>query len=69
MDPATGMPVGQLTDKRPSSRSRNSLLASSAYHFSRDILYSSYRYYWELLQRARSTGMPVPADAQQRFFN
>ena len=30
---------------------------------------ASYRYYWELLQRARSTGMPVPADAQQRFFN
>lgn len=47
MDPATGVPVGQLTDQRPTSRSRNSLLASSAYHFTRDILYSSYRYYWD----------------------
>lgn len=30
---------------------------------------ASYRYYWELLQRARSTGMALPADAQQRFFS
>ena len=29
---------------------------------------ASYRYYWELLQRARSTGMTIPADAQYRFF-
>jgi citrate lyase subunit beta/citryl-CoA lyase len=30
---------------------------------------ASYRYYWELLQRARSTGMVIPADAQLRFFS
>lgn len=29
---------------------------------------ASYRYYWELLQRARSTGMSIPAAAAQRFF-
>lgn len=29
---------------------------------------ASYRYYWELLQRAESTGMPLPADATTRFF-
>ena len=29
---------------------------------------ASYRYYWELLQRARSTGVDLPADAQLRFF-
>jgi citrate lyase subunit beta/citryl-CoA lyase len=29
---------------------------------------ASYRYYWELLQRAQATGMDVPADARQRFF-
>ena len=29
---------------------------------------ASYRYYWELIARARSTGMSLPADAQQRFF-
>ena len=29
---------------------------------------ASYRYYWELLARAQSTGMALPADAQQRFF-
>jgi citrate lyase subunit beta/citryl-CoA lyase len=30
---------------------------------------ASYRYYWELLQRARSTGMTVPEPASSRFFN
>ncbi|WP_291995590.1 aldolase/citrate lyase family protein [Candidatus Accumulibacter sp. ACC003] len=29
---------------------------------------ASYRYYWELLARAHATGMPLPDDAQQRFF-
>lgn len=29
---------------------------------------ASYRYYWELLQRAQSTGMDIPADASRRFF-
>jgi hypothetical protein len=38
-------PIGQLTDNRPSYRSRTSLLASSVYHFEEDILYSTYRYY------------------------
>ncbi len=30
---------------------------------------ASYRYYWELLQRAHSTGMNIPVDARQRFFS
>lgn len=29
---------------------------------------ASYRYYWELLQRARATGMNLPDDASRRFF-
>lgn len=29
---------------------------------------ASYRYYWELLQRARGTGMAIPAEAARRFF-
>ncbi|MDE2117952.1 MAG: CoA ester lyase [Betaproteobacteria bacterium] len=29
---------------------------------------ASYRYYWELLQRAQATGMGIPADARRRFF-
>jgi citrate lyase subunit beta/citryl-CoA lyase len=29
---------------------------------------ASYRYYWELLQRAYYTGMDVPQAARQRFF-
>lgn len=29
---------------------------------------ASYRYYWELLKRARSTGMDIPADSLKRFF-
>jgi citrate lyase subunit beta/citryl-CoA lyase len=30
---------------------------------------ASYRYYWELLQRAQSTGMDIPNDASLRFFS
>ncbi len=30
---------------------------------------ASYRYYWELLQQARSTGMTVPEPAFSRFFH
>lgn len=30
---------------------------------------ASYRYYWELLQRAQSTGMSLPDDARRRFFS
>ncbi|HEY3433438.1 MAG TPA: aldolase/citrate lyase family protein [Rhodocyclaceae bacterium] len=30
---------------------------------------ASYRYYWELLQRAKATGMALPVDADQRFFS
>ncbi len=30
---------------------------------------ASYRYYWELLRRARATGMSIPADARLRFFS
>lgn len=29
---------------------------------------ASYRYYWQLLQRARNTGQTLPAQLQQRFF-
>ncbi len=47
MNPVTGAPVGLLTDKRPSTRTRSSVLFSSVYHFTDDVLYSSYRYYWD----------------------
>jgi len=30
---------------------------------------ASYRYYWELLQRARTTGMNLPAAARHSFFS
>ena len=30
---------------------------------------ASYRYYWELLQRAQATGMDIPGDTRQRFFS
>ena len=29
---------------------------------------ASYRYYWELLKRAKSTGMHIPGEAASRFF-
>jgi hypothetical protein len=39
--------VGELTEKRPSSRDRTNLLLSSVYHHTRDVSYVSYRYYWD----------------------
>ncbi len=30
---------------------------------------ASFRYYWELLQRAHATGMTLPEQTQQRFFS
>jgi citrate lyase subunit beta/citryl-CoA lyase len=30
---------------------------------------ASYRYYWELLQRAHASGVALPADSINRFFN
>jgi hypothetical protein len=43
----TGAPIGALTDKRPSTRDRSSVLLSSVYHLSEDVVYTSYRYYWD----------------------
>jgi len=47
MDPATGFPIGQFTEKRPTRRVRQDVLTSSVYHLPRDILYLSHRYYWD----------------------
>jgi len=40
-----GYPISSLHEKRPSSRKRTSLLASSVYHFGIDVLNASYRAY------------------------
>jgi hypothetical protein len=47
VDPATGFTTGELTEGRPSNRDRKDVLASSAYHLTKDIIYASYRYYWD----------------------
>lgn len=47
LDPLTGIPVGQLTDNRPSTRNRTSVLFSSVYHLTDDVVYVSYRHYWD----------------------
>lgn len=47
-NPFNGEPTGDvLTDNRPSTRIRSSALVSSVYHLTHDILYASYRYYWD----------------------
>jgi hypothetical protein len=47
VDPGSGLTVGQLTDQRPARRNRTDVLASSVYHLATDVLYVSYRYYWD----------------------
>jgi len=45
IDPTTGFTTGQLTEKRPTSRRRTSVLGNSVYHLKSDVLYLSYRWY------------------------
>ncbi len=47
VDPESGNPAGTLTERRPATRDRKDVLASSVYHFDRTILYLSDRYYWD----------------------
>jgi hypothetical protein len=41
------MPNAEVTEKRPTVRNRTDVLASSVYHLQDDVLYASYRYYWD----------------------
>jgi hypothetical protein len=47
LDPVTQAPVDHLTEQRPETRLRNSVLASSIYHLTTDVMYLTYRYYWD----------------------
>jgi hypothetical protein len=47
LDPVTGVPVSQLTENRPDTRRRTALLGSGVYHLADDVIYGSYRYYWD----------------------
>jgi hypothetical protein len=47
IDRVTGVPVSELTEKRPDTRKRKSVQADSVYHFTSNILYLSYRHYWD----------------------
>ncbi|MBI5835986.1 MAG: DUF3570 domain-containing protein [Candidatus Eisenbacteria bacterium] len=47
VDGTTGETVGQLTEERPDTRDRSVLMASSVYHLATDVVYLSYRYYWD----------------------
>ncbi len=62
VDGVTGEVTGQVTEQRPGSRLRGSVVASSVLHLSRDVLYLSYRYYgddWDVRSHT--------ADAKYRF--
>jgi hypothetical protein len=45
--PDSGVTVGSITELRPGTRDRRDVLGSTVYHFARDVLYLSYRYYWD----------------------
>lgn len=47
----SGVPIDDLTEKRPSTRDRSSVMLSSVYHLTSDVFYSSYRFYrdsWDI---------------------
>ncbi len=43
----SGLTVDQIKEKRPDTRDRRSVFASSVYHLATDVLYTDYRYYWD----------------------
>lgn len=45
VDPESGEQVTTIAEKRPGTRERTSILSSSVYHFERDVVYLSHRYY------------------------
>lgn len=45
VDPVTGRPVDYLYENRPDTRSKDILYFKSAYHFEKDVLHTSYRYF------------------------
>jgi hypothetical protein len=47
LNPSSGVPAGELTESRPGTRNRKDVLGSSVYHFTEDVLYTNYRYYWD----------------------
>jgi hypothetical protein len=47
IDPSTGVPLSELSEKRPDARMRRSVQADSVYHLTTNILYLSYRRYWD----------------------
>ena len=47
IQPDSGITVGSVTERRPDTRDRRNVLGSTVYHFARDVLYASYRYYWD----------------------
>ena len=47
IDRNSGLTTGALDEKRPDTRLRTSVLVSSNYHLTQDVLYVSYRYYWD----------------------
>ena len=52
--------------KQPADRDR----AAQTYRQSDSKLHdrATYRYYWQLLQKAKSTGVAVPEEAAEAFF-
>ncbi|HEY8251171.1 MAG TPA: DUF3570 domain-containing protein [Burkholderiales bacterium] len=47
VDPATGIPVQTIYEKRPEDRARSTLYWRALKAFDRDVLNASYRYYWD----------------------
>jgi hypothetical protein len=47
VDGTTGFPASELREKRPDTRARSSVMASSVYHLTDDVVYANYRYYWD----------------------
>lgn len=47
LNPATGATTGYVHEKRPDSRTRNTLYWKTVYHLPEDVINVAYRYYWD----------------------
>ncbi len=45
MQPDSGYTIGAYKERRPTTRDRRAVLASTVYHFARDVVHLSYRWY------------------------
>ncbi len=70
LDPVTGKSSSSLREKRPDQRTRTSMLVSSAYHLTNEVLSLSYRHYkddWDIRSNTVDGRLRMPISESSWF--